>query len=360
MKIRVINFIRIKFCNNHWIFLLVGFLILLYFVGCSNEENKSIPQITKDGMVMIPSGDFLMGSKDEQAREDEAPVHPVHVDAFWMDQTEVTNFQFKGFIDATGYVTTAEKKPNWEELKKELPPDTPKPNDSLLKAASLVFEATDGPVNLNDYGAWWHWTSKASWRSPKGKGSSIENKMDHPVVHISWYDAQAFASWLGKRLPTEAEWEWAASGGVNEKYPWGDEAVTNGAPKANAWEGSFPYNNTLKDQFFYTAPVGSFKPNPFGLFDMAGNVWEWCSDWYDYTYYESFESNKVINPQGPEAPYDPYQPYLKQKVMRGGSFLCNDAYCSGYRVASRMKSSPDTGLHHTGFRLVKSIESESK
>ena len=340
--------------------LLFGLFIFLFFAKCANKELKNLPKVIKDGMVMIPSGDFLMGSSGKQARDDESPVHPVHVDAFWMDQTEVTNFQFKEFIDATGYVTTAEKKPNWEELKKELPPDTPKPNDSLLKAASLVFEATDGPVNLNDYGSWWQWKSKASWRYPKGKGSSIENKMDHPVVHISWYDAQAYAAWAGKRLPTEAEWEWAASGGVNKKYPWGDEAVTSGEPKANAWEGDFPYKNTLKDQFFYTAPVGSFKSNSFGLFDMAGNVWEWCSDWYDYTYYESFKSQKVNNPQGPEAPYDPYQPYLRQKVMRGGSFLCNDAYCSGYRVASRMKSSPDTGLQHTGFRLVKSIETQSK
>ena len=255
-----------------------------------------------------------------------------------MDQTEVTNAQFKAFVDATGYVTTAEKKPNWEELKKELPPDTPKPNDSLLQAASLVFEATSGPVNLNDYGAWWRWKPKASWRNPKGKGSTLEGKMDHPVVHISWYDAQAYAAWVGKRLPTEAEWEWAASGGQNgEKYPWGDEPITKGPVKANAWEGNFPYQNSLQDQFFYTAPVGSFEPNPFGLFDMAGNVWEWCSDWYDFTYYESFQNKKTSNPKGPDAPYDPYQPYLRQKVMRGGSFLCNDAYCSGYRVSSRMK-----------------------
>jgi len=178
--------------------------------------------------------------------------------------------------------------------------------------------------------------------------------MDHPVVHISWYDAQAYAAWVGKRLPTEAEWEWAASGGQNGvKYPWGDEPITKGPVKANAWEGNFPYQNSLQDQFFYTAPVGSFEPNPFGLFDMAGNVWEWCSDWYDFTYYESFQNKKTSNPKGPDAPYDPYQPYLRQKVMRGGSFLCNDAYCSGYRVSSRMKSSPDTGLQHTGFRLVK-------
>ena len=335
--------------------LLIGTLSALFFSSCGNgETQKSTPIEVKDGMVLIPAGDFQMGSEGGQSRQDESPVHRVSVDAFWMDQTEVTNAQFKAFVDATGYVTTAEKKPNWEELKKELPPDTPKPNDSLLQAASLVFEATSGPVNLNDYGAWWRWKPKASWRNPKGKGSTLEGKMDHPVVHISWYDAQAYAAWVGKRLPTEAEWEWAASGGQNGvKYPWGDEPITKGPVKANAWEGNFPYQNSLQDQFFYTAPVGSFEPNPFGLFDMAGNVWEWCSDWYDFTYYESFQNKKTSNPKGPDAPYDPYQPYLRQKVMRGGSFLCNDAYCSGYRVSSRMKSSPDTGLQHTGFRLVK-------
>ena len=335
--------------------MLIGMFSALFFSSCGNgETQKNTPIEVKDGMVLIPAGDFQMGSEGGQSRQDESPVHRVSVDAFWMDQTEVTNAQFKAFIDATGYVTTAEKKPNWEELKKELPSDTPKPNDSLLQAASLVFEATSGPVNLNDYGAWWRWKPKASWRNPKGKGSTLEGKMDHPVVHISWYDAQAYAAWVGKRLPTEAEWEWAASGGQNGvKYPWGDEPITKGPVKANAWEGNFPYQNSLQDQFFYTAPVGSFEPNPFGLFDMAGNVCEWCSDWYDFTYYESFQNKKTSNPKGPDAPYDPYQPYLKQKVMRGGSFLCNDAYCSGYRVSSRMKSSPDTGLQHTGFRLVK-------
>ena len=348
----IFNFQNFK---KQFFFLLIGMLSALFFSSCGNgETQKNTPIEVKDGMVLIPAGDFQMGSEGGQSRQDESPVHRVSVDAFWMDQTEVTNAQFKAFVDATGYVTTAEKKPNWEELKKELPPDTPKPNDSLLQAASLVFEATSGPVNLNDYGAWWRWKPKASWRNPKGKGSTLEGKMDHPVVHISWYDAQAYAAWVGKRLPTEAEWEWAASGGQNGvKYPWGDEPITKGPVKANAWEGSFPYQNSLQDQFFYTAPVGSFEPNPFGLFDMAGNVWEWCSDWYDFTYYESFQNKKTSNPKGPDAPYDPYQPYLRQKVMRGGSFLCNDAYCSGYRVSSRMKSSPDTGLQHTGFRLVK-------
>jgi sulfatase modifying factor 1 len=329
MKIFLINLSRIR-----WLFLPTVFLFLLISSKCTNRVSTTSPPTIKEGMALIPAGNFRMGSEGEQARDDEAPIHEVHVDSFWMDVTEVTNAQFKAFVDATGYVTTAEQKPNWEELKKELPPDTPKPADSLLQAASLVFYPTSGPVDLNDFGSWWNWTPKASWRYPKGKGSSIEDKMNHPVVHISWYDAQAYASWIGKRLPTEAEWEWAARGGQNNvKYPWGNEAVAEGSPKANSWEGNFPYLNTLQDTFFYTAPVASFEPNPFGLYDMAGNVWEWCSDWYDYTYYKEIESQQVRNPQGPEVSYDPYQPYLKQKVMRGGSFLCNDAYCAGYRVA---------------------------
>lgn len=354
MRTYLINTYRRLFSLGARLFFII---VILTSGGCAETSSTNPPSIVKDGMVLIPAGSFQMGSEGEFARQDESPIHMVSVDAFWMDQTEVTNAQFKAFVDDTGYITTAEIKPDWETLKKELPPNTPKPHDSLLQAASLVFEATDGPVNLNDFGSWWQWKPKSNWRNPKGPGSSIENKLDHPVVHISWYDAQAYAVWAGKRLPTEAEWEWAASGGnQGNVYPWGNESISKRSPKANSWEGSFPYQNTMKDQFFYTAPVASFKPNSFGLYDMAGNVWEWCSDWYDFRYYKTIENKKTINPQGPVDSFDPYQPYLKQKVMRGGSFLCNDAYCSGYRVASRMKSTPDTGLQHTGFRLVKSLD----
>lgn len=330
---------------------------VIFFLGCDQSQRAQREIIVKEGMVWIPQGVFQMGGNSEEARKDEYPQHPVQVDGFWMDQTEVTNAEFKKFVEATGYTTTAEIAPDWEEIKKELPPDTPKPADSLLQAASLVFEATEGPVNLNAYDSWWKWQPKTSWKQPKGPKSSIEGKENHPVVHISWYDAQAYAKWVGKRLPTEAEWEWAARGGKKEGiYPWGNEQVNKGKAKTNSWEGSFPYENNLRDLFFYTAPVASFEPNPFGLYDMAGNVWEWCSDWYAYDYYTTLADKKAVNPQGPDTSYDPYQPYLKQKVMRGGSFLCNDAYCSGYRAAARMKSSPDTGLQHTGFRLVKDAE----
>ena len=330
-------------------------LTSILFFGCNEDEVKS-KIIKREGMVLIPSGSFFMGSEDKFSRKDESPKHLVYVDSFWIDQNEVTNGEFTQFVEATGYITTAEIPPKWEEIKKELPPNTPRPHDSLFRAASLIFVSSQGPVNLNLHNQWWKWQPGANWKHPMGPDSNIEGKDDHPVVHISWYDANAYARWAGKRLPTEAEWEWAARGGrKNSIYPWGNEDLNSGTPKLNSWEGNFPYFNEQRDKFFYTAPVGSFEPNSYGLYDMAGNVWEWCSDWYDFNYYSKIKDQKLLNPKGPEKPNDPYQPYLKQKVMRGGSFLCNDSYCSGYRVSARMKSSPDTGLQHTGFRLVKDI-----
>ena len=338
----------------------VLYCITTLFLSCNSKTPKTkknpSTQGSPSGMVWIPEGTFLMGSDGPQARPDESPVHTVKVDGFWIDQTEVTNAQFAAFVEATGYVTTAEKPVDWEEMKKQLPPGTPKPHDSLLQASSLTFKPTNGPVDLNNYAAWWEWKPKANWRQPRGKGSSIKGKEDHPVVHVSWDDANAYAKWAGKRLPTEAEWEWAARGGLrNKKYPWGDEEINTGKVKANSWEGSFPYDNTNKDLFFYSAPVKSFEANGYGLYDMAGNVWEWCSDWYHYDYYKSLDGKTTTNPKGPENSYDPYNPYIDQRIIRGGSFLCNDTYCSGYRVASKMKSSPDTGSQHTGFRCVKDI-----
>lgn len=306
------------------------------------------------GMVLVPGGIFEMGGDNDQASADEYPKHRVQVTPFFIDVTEVTNAQFKKFVDATGYVTTAEKKPDWEELKKSVPPGTPKPPDSVLVAASLVFKPSSGPVNLQDYSQWWGWVKGADWRHPEGPGSSIEGKDHYPVVQVSWDDAMAYCKWAGKRLPTEAEWEFAARGGlVNQVYPWGNEHVNEGKPKANSWEGKFPYLNTKKDGYFTAAPVQSYAPNGYGLYDMAGNVWEWCSDWYDYNYYSSLKDRLTVNPKGPAQSYDPQDPYTPKRSLRGGSFLCNDAYCSGYRVARRMKSSPDTGLEHTGFRCVK-------
>ena len=306
------------------------------------------------GMVLISGGLFDMGGDNEQASADEYPKHKVQVSPFYMDITEVTNDQFKKFVDATGYLTTAERKPDWEELKKTVPPGTAKPPDSVLVAASLVFKQTSGPVNLNDYSQWWHWVKGANWKHPEGPGSSIAGKENYPVVQVSWDDAMAYCKWAGKRLPTEAEWEFAARGGLtNNIYPWGNENINTGKPKANSWEGKFPYLNEKKDGFITTAPVKSFSPNGYGLYDMAGNVWEWCSDWYNAEYYKFIANSVAINPKGADKSFDPDEPYTEKRSLRGGSFLCNESYCSGYRVARRMKSSPDTGLEHTGFRCVK-------
>ncbi len=307
------------------------------------------------GMVKIPGGTFLMGANNNQASPDEYPRHQVTVSGFWMDETEVTNRQFAAFVEATGYITTAELKPDWEELKKDLPPGTPKPDESMLVPASMVFIPADGPVNLNDYSQWWEWRPGASWKQPHGQGSDIKGMEDYPVVHISWYDAMAYCRWAGKRLPTEAEWEWAARGGLTDNiYPWGNEPVNADRSKTNSWEGSFPYLNTKKDGYLFSAPVKSYQPNGYGLYDMAGNVWEWCSDWYRADYYEMVNTPAGIsNPSGPADSYDPDEPHARKKSIRGGSFLCNDAYCSGYRAARRMKTTPDSGMEHLGFRCVK-------
>lgn len=307
------------------------------------------------GMVWIAGGSYNMGGDNNQAADDEYPKHKVTVGGFWMDITEVTNAQFAQFVKATGYVTTAEKKPDWNELKKQLPAGTPEPDASVLIPASLIFTAPAEAVPLNDYSQWWQWKAGADWRHPHGPGSSIAGKENYPVVHISWYDAQAYCKWAGKRLPTEAEWEWAARGSLtNNIYPWGNEPVDEGQPKANSWQGHFPDNNTVKDSFYYAAPVQSYKPNGYGLYDMAGNVWEWCADYYDSRYYQTVNNpDGINNPQGPSKAYDPNEPLAFKRVIRGGSFLCNDGYCSGYRVSRRMKTSEDSGMEHLGFRCVK-------
>ncbi|MGE0773396.1 MAG: formylglycine-generating enzyme family protein [Cyclobacteriaceae bacterium] len=298
-------------------------------------------------MVLIQGGNYTMGGRSNQASRDEFPRHEERVNSFYMDATEVTNEQFAAFVKATGYMTTAEKDVDWEEMKKQVPEGTPKPADSLLLAGSLVFKQTSTAVNLNDYSQWWRWKTGASWKHPNGPGSDIKDKMNHPVVHISWFDAHAYARWAGKRLPTEAEWEWAASGGSSDVvYPWGNDPANQSADKANFWQGNFPYENTEEDGFYATAPVKSFPPNKFGLYDMAGNVWEWCEDIYNNQGYVEMVQDQV--PGG--------RSFGVEHVLRGGSFLCNDSYCSGYRVSRRMGSTPDSGLNHTGFRCVRDKE----
>ncbi len=316
------------------------------------DFNTATKIAAHQGMVWIKEGTFSMGADNKQAAADEYPKHKVTVTGFWMDTTEVTNAAFAKFVKATGYITTAERKPDWNELKKQIAPGTPKPPDSLLVAASLVFSPPDHQIDLNDYSQWWAWVKGADWKHPHGPASNIKGKGNYPVVHISWFDAVAYCKWAGKRLPTEAEWEWAARGGLQNKiYPWGDEPVDKGKVKANTWQGRFPDQNTLRDKFYGLAPVASFAPNGYGLYDMAGNAWEWCADNYNNTYYQNIK-NGADNPKGPAKSYDPDEPYAKKRVIRGGSFLCNDSYCSGYRVARRMKSTEDSGMEHLGFRCV--------
>lgn len=307
------------------------------------------------GMVWVPAGEFIMGNDAVDVRADERPAHKVRLDGFWMDMTPVTNLQFKEFVDATGYVTTAEKAPTVEEIMRQVPPGTPPPQSELLVPASLVFKKTNGPVPLNNAGVWWEWKPMTNWGHPMGPESSIIGKEDHPVVHVSWFDAVAYAQWAGKRLPTEAEWEYAARGGKdNAMYFWGNEEFSDENPQANIWQGDFPHKSSKQYGYCGTTPVKTFLPNGYGLYDMAGNVWQWCSDHYHAFYYnEEAKSNCSINPQGPKSSFDPQEPFAAKRVQRGGSFLCHKSYCKGYRITARMKTAPDTSLNHSGFRCVK-------
>lgn len=346
----------INYIGNKKILRSIICIVLIINISCKNSDPKKDKLVSKEGMVFIPGGNFDMGGDNEEARSDEFPKHQVTVSSFWMDIAEVTNSQFKKFVDATGYTTTAERKIDWDEISIMLPPDTPKPHDSLLSPASLVFKEVS-TSNLNDYSKWWSLVKGANWKQPFGPGSDIIGKENFPVVHVSWEDANAYCEWSGKRLPTEAEFEFASRAGkINSVYTWGDEKVDNGVLKANTWDGEFPKKNTIKDKFYYAAPVKSFKPNNYGLYDLAGNVWEWCSDWYHANYYSMLPKQGSVDPIGPDSSYDPVEPFSEKKVIRGGSFLCNDSYCSGYRNAARMKTTPDSSSLHTGFRTVVSAD----
>lgn len=360
------------------------FMWIFFMFGCATKDSAKIPETSQDGgvlagqsflvdeymqaieridprpegpdtqkMTRIEGGVFEMGDDQEQARADEMPKHLVKIKSFWMDPTEVTNAQFKQFVDATGYKTIAEQEIDIEEMMKQLPPGTPPPDPALLQPFSLVFQEQPPGRPMYYPSEWWQMVPGANWRQPQGPGSDIVGKDDHPVVHIAWYDAMAYCRWAGKRLPTEAEWEFAARGGNNQRhrYPWGSDSIT--PQKANYWQGDFPIANQVDDQYLRTAPVAHFTPNALGLYDMAGNVWEWTSDWYHFQhYFQQAREAMAVNPGGPDKSFDPDEPTVPKKVIRGGSFLCNDSYCSGYRVAARMKSSPDTGMEHTGFRCV--------
>ncbi len=308
------------------------------------------------GMVWISGGDFSMGCEDPRkslcggpdSMSDARPIHRVSVDGFWIDQTEVTNEQFREFVDATAYVTIAERPPTSDEIPDALP--------EKLVAGSVVFSSPDHPVPLNDYSAWWEYVNGASWRHPLGPESDLKGREHYPVVHVAYADAVAYARWAGKRLPTEAEWEFAARGGLSGKlYPWGDELKPFDQWQANIYQGRFPLRDKAEDGFAGISPVAKFPPNGYGLYDMAGNVWEWCSDWYRPDYYTRLvrAGSVVRNPIGPETSYDPSEPTEMKRVHRGGSFLCSDQYCTRYMVGTRGKGEVSTASNHLGFRCVK-------
>ncbi|WP_011299041.1 MULTISPECIES: formylglycine-generating enzyme family protein [Cupriavidus] len=315
------------------------------------------------GMVHVPGGEFLMGSDSKMAQANEKPAHKVRIHGFWMDQHHVTNAEFRKFVEATGYVTTAEKSPDWETLKVQLPPGTPRPPASAMVAGAMVFVGTSRPVPLQDYSRWWRYVPGADWRHPGGPGTSIEGKDNHPVVQVSYEDAQAYAKWAGKRLPTEAEWEFAARGGLEQAtYAWGEKFAPDGKQMANVWQGQqgqpFPVISPKAGGALGTSPVGTFPANGYGLYDMTGNAWQWVADWYraDQFRREAAQGRLVDDPPGPLASWDPSEPGVPvgapKRVTRGGSFLCNEDYCLSYRPSARRGTDPYNSMSHLGFRLV--------
>ncbi|HEY7181663.1 MAG TPA: formylglycine-generating enzyme family protein [Blastocatellia bacterium] len=305
------------------------------------------PEPAPEGMVWVPGGTFWMGC-DTCGMPDAAPSHLVTVDGFWMDRTPITNAQFEKFVKATGYKTVAERKPN--------PKDFPGAPAEKLVPGCAVFTPAAQDVSLDDPYSWWRYVPGANWKNPEGPGSSIKGREDHPVVHIAWEDAMAYAKWAGRRLPTEAEFEFAARGGLDRKYyAWGDELKPDGKWMANIFQGRFPSKNTGEDGYLSTSPVTAFPPNNFGLYDVSGNVWQWCSDWYRPDYFEKLAEQGVVkNPKGPDGSFDPEEPGVPKRVQKSGSFLCSDQYCARYLVGSRGKGAVDSGGSNTGFRTVKS------
>ena len=319
--------------------------------------DAAAPGPAPEGMAWIPGGEFSMGAADPlgqdanvvgmQATEDSRPIHRVRVKGFWMDRTEVTNRQFAAFAKATGYVTVAERRPRAEDFPGASPED--------LVAGSVVFTPPDHAVPLDSHFRWWSYVRGASWRHPQGPDSDIRGRDDFPVVHVAFEDAEAYAKWAGKRLPTEAEWEFAARGGKSgQAYPWGNEFLVDGKFMANTHQGHFPDKDTRADAHAGIAQVASYPANGYGLFDVAGNVWEWTTDWYRPDYYaELARAGTAPDPRGPDSSYDPAEPGVAKRVHRGGSFLCTEQYCSRYMVGTRGKGEPSTGTNHLGFRLVR-------
>jgi formylglycine-generating enzyme required for sulfatase activity len=334
-------------------------LFCLYCTSsCTKEAKKSLNTKPPEGMVWVETKTFLKGAKSSDlfAMPREKPAHLVTVDGFFIDATEVTNKQFEKFVKATNYITVAERKIDWEEMKKELPPNTPKPHDSILQPGSLVFNKNiDAVANMNTYFQWWTWKIGANWRHPSGPNSTIEAKDNYPVVHIAYEDALAYCKWANRSLPTEAQWESAAQGtNENTIFTWGNDFKMLNS-NANTWQGVFPTKNDSKDGFEYISPVKSYPPNSIGIFDMTGNVWELTADLFNANYYNQLELSKpIINPTGAKKSFSPSNPFQKEYIIKGGSYLCHESYCASFRISARMGTSFDSASDHVGFRTVAS------
>ncbi len=346
-----------------------GFLDAKFLEELDKIPTHPIFSKSTEGMVLIQGGTFDMGGDIPPGFEnlpqtalpqpDEFPKHAVQVSDFYMDTHEVTVREYLEFVKATHYKTVAEYDMDWEEIKKQLPPGVPKPDPETLKAGALVFQYPPKGTTKDNLANWWKFTKGVNWKNPSGKPIALDSILDMPVTQVSWYDALAYAKWQGKRLPTEAEFEYAMRAGKdNTMYPWGNEMLNEeNKNSGNFLQGEFPYYNEVKDGYEFTAPIKRFTPNAYGLYDMAGNVWEWTMDWYGANYYKTLKDQGVtaVNPQGPEKTVEVFEPNATNKVVRGGSFLCNDSWCSGYRNARRMRLSPDSGMQHVGFRCVRDV-----
>ncbi|MFY9241975.1 MAG: formylglycine-generating enzyme family protein [Polaribacter sp.] len=347
-------------------FFLVLFLISFAFIQCKKETkkdgliiNKNKPE-TPENMVWVGTKTFLQGAKesDKYAMPREKPAHQVTVDGFYIDATEVTNKQFKKFVDDTKYVTVAERQIDWEEMKSQVPPGTPKPHDSILQPGSLIFnKSVNALVNMDNYQQWWTWKIGANWQHPEGPESNIEGKDNYPVVHIALEDALAYCKWANRRLPTEAEWESAAQGNNTDAiFTWGNNAEILNS-NANTWQGVFPTKNESQDGFEFISAVKSYPPNSVGLYDMLGNVWEITSDLFNVNYYAGLDTSEtLLNPKGAKESYSPSNPYQVEHVMKGGSFLCHASYCASFRISAKMGVAIDSGSDHMGFRTVATPE----